>query len=186
MTLFGSATRRVRPLRLAFMVGPNNKAHVRQAIQIASTIWGGAHCPIIPLYRRMPRRWREGRTKAVKAEAVVGGYLDAFDPDILVQFPADLPKYVQDLGLEIVRPAEIWGNLEEDRLTPKYAIGIYEILGDVFERSFKYKSKYPPKVIVPKLPKENTLFWASVLGGIERKGLGGSSLQRLQPVLRCA
>lgn len=165
MTIFGNATQRVRPLRPAFLVEPNNKAHLREAIQIASSIWGGAYCPIVPMYKQMPATWREHHLNAPKAQTVISGYLDAFDPDLLVQFQTDVPDFIKEYGIDLIKPGEIWGSLgERGSIAPKYAVGVFEILNDVFEKGFKYKAKYPPSVVIPTLPKEHQLFWASVLG----------------------
>lgn len=165
MDVFGSATLRVRPIRLAFLVEPNNAAQVREAIQICSTIWGGMFCPIVPLHKRMPKSWQDGPVRAPHARNVVTGYINAFDPDILVQMSGEVPAYIKDLKLEVITPTSIWDGLEDGRaLAPKYAIGIFEILEEVFEQNFKFKTKYPLKLVFPRLPADYQLFWASVLG----------------------
>jgi hypothetical protein len=92
--MLGSADIKVRPLKLALMVDPNSALQVREAIRLASTQWGGMFFPIIPVHKRMPASWRNGPLKAPPANDVVKGYLDGFDPDILVQFGKELPMYV--------------------------------------------------------------------------------------------
>ena len=167
MARFGNVNLKVRPIRLAFLVDPNSARQVRAAIQLGSTLWGGTYCPIIPLYRQMPQTWRDGPLAVPKARNVIRGYIDAFDPDVLVQFSKSVPAYVSDLKLEIVKPEEIWSHLAEERtVSPKYGIGVFEILHDVFEEHFKYKAKYPLRVVLPKLPKQHALFWASLFGEI--------------------
>jgi hypothetical protein len=52
------------------------------------------------------------------AKDVVLGYIDAFDPDILVQFSGEVPQYIQQRGLKIIRPDEIWQTLDE-RVVPR-------------------------------------------------------------------
>jgi hypothetical protein len=39
----------------------------------------------------------------------------------------------------------------------------------MFKEFFKYKSKYPPRMLLPKLPAKMTLFWASVFGDLPPK-----------------
>lgn len=161
MARFGSLNIKIRPIKVAFLVEPNNVKQVREAIQIGSTLWGGAYCPIIPLHKKMPKTWKDGPLKAPKAKDVILGYIEAFDPDVLVQFTGDVPQYIKDLNLEIVKPKEIWESVtkEDSRsLSPKNGIGLFEIFNDIFEEHFKYKAKYPVKVILPKLPKQHTLF----------------------------
>jgi hypothetical protein len=163
--MFGTVDVKTRPLRLAYLVDQNSATQVREAIRLSSTLWGGAYFPIIPLYRRMPATWRDKPLKAPSAKAVILGYLEAFDPDILVQFSREVPSFVTDTGLGIIKPEEVWSVLDEDRsLSPKFGIGIFEILNDVFDEHFRYTSKYPVRVILPKIPRTLSLFWASWLG----------------------
>jgi hypothetical protein len=83
--MFGSIEVKTRPIKLAYLVDPGNSDHVREAIRLSSTLWGGAYFPIIALYKRMPRTWKDF-LKAPPAKSVILGYLEAFDPDVLVQF----------------------------------------------------------------------------------------------------
>ena len=38
---------------------PRDRAQLRRAVQLSSTLWGGTYSPIVPLYRRMPRSWSQ-------------------------------------------------------------------------------------------------------------------------------
>lgn len=118
----------------------------------------------------MPASWREKSLRTPSARTVILGYIQAFDPDILVQCSKEVPKYVSDLGIEIVKPKDIWSVLDEDRtLSPKYGLGIFELLNDIFEKNFKFKMKYPLEVIFPKIPRQYSLFWASWFGELPSK-----------------
>lgn len=97
--MLGTANIKVRPLKLALMVDPNSVPQVREAIRLACSQWGGMFFPIIPVHKRMPASWRDEPFKAPLAANVVRGYLDSFDPDILVQFGKELPKYILDSKL---------------------------------------------------------------------------------------
>ena len=168
--MFGNIGLKTRPVKLAFLVDPNSQKQVRQAIQLSSSLWGGSYFPIIPLHKKMPKTWREGPIRSPKAQVVISGYIEAFDPDILVQLSKDVPQYVKDSRLRIIKPDEIWETLEENwRLVPKFGIGVFEILNDLFKEHFKYKPKYPVKIVFPKLPRMHTLFWASVFGELPSK-----------------
>jgi hypothetical protein len=162
--MFGTVNIKVRPLRLACLVEPKSEDQVREAIRLSSTLWGGSYFPIIPLHKRMPATWREKPLKAPHAREVILGYLDAFDPDILVQFSKDLPKFITDTGLRVIKPDEVWSSLDNGSLAPKFGIGLFEILNDLFEKHFRYTTKYPMKVLLPKVPQTLSLFWASWLG----------------------
>ncbi|WP_149356763.1 hypothetical protein [Comamonas testosteroni] len=147
------------------MVDPNSASQVRDAIRFACTQWGGVFCPIIPVHKRMPASWRDGPWKAPQAESVVKGYLDGFDPDILVQFGKELPKYILDLRLKVLKPEDFWsGDRDKDGIEPTYGIGVLDVLLDIYREHFKFKAKYPAKAIFPVIPKALGLFWASVFG----------------------
>lgn len=168
--MFGSITLKVRPLRLAFLVDPKNSRSIREAIQINSTLWGGSYNPIIPIYSRMPQAWGDKPLPAPKAETVIKGYIDAFDPDILIQYTKELPDYIINLGLKIIKPSEIWEHIRKDKdeLGPKFGIGIFELLNLIFNKHFKYKERFPIKIVIPQIPKTNALFWSSLFGEIPR------------------
>lgn len=178
MGTFGSVDLKVRPIRLAFLVDPQSARQVKEAIQLSSSIWGGAYCPIIPLHKRMPATWKDGSFKAPKARDVISGYVDAFDPDLLVQLSKNVPSYLQDGGRQIIHGKNIWETLDEKNgptLCPKFGIGIFEVLTDVFDKNFKYKAKYQSEVLLPQLPKRFNLFWASLFGELPAK---------LMPIMR--
>lgn len=163
--MLGTANIKVRPLKLALMVDPNSAPQVREAIRLACSLWGGMFFPIIPVHKRMPASWRDGPLKAPLAASVVRGYLDGFDPDLLVQFGKELPKYILDSKLKVVKPEDFWSSHRgRDATDPVYGIGVLDLLLDVFQEHFKYKAKFPVKAVFPAIPKTLGLFWASVFG----------------------
>ncbi len=52
-----SAEIETRPIRLAFLVDPNNPEQVTEAVRLSSTLWGGLYFPIIELCKRIPVVW---------------------------------------------------------------------------------------------------------------------------------
>jgi len=94
--------------------------------------------------------------KVPPAHDVVKGYLDGFDPDILVQFGRDLPKYVLDSKLKVIKPEDFWrSGRDKEANDPAYGIGVLDVLLDIFREHFKFKAKYPLKAIVPVIPKDS-------------------------------
>lgn len=163
--MLGSANIKVRPLKLALMVDPNNASQVREAIRLACSLWGGMYFPIIPVHKRMPASWRVGALKAPLAADVVQGCLDGFDPDLLVQFGKELPKYIIDSKLKVIKPEDFWRlHRGRDNCDPAYGIGVLDLLFNIFQEHFKFKAKFPAKVILPKIPKAFGLFWSSIFG----------------------
>lgn len=170
--MIGTLDIKTRPLKLAHIVDPNNTKQTREAIRLSSTLWGGDYFPILPLYKRMPVTWREEPLRTPTAKSVMLGYIDSFDPDVFVQHSQELPSYITELGIQVIKPEEIWKILDEDRHhSPQFGLGIFEILNDIFDEHFKFKAKYPIKVIFPQLPRNLPLFWASLFGEIPQKVL---------------
>jgi len=168
--MIGSIDIKTRPLKLAFLVDSNSGKQVRDAIRLASTLWGGSYFPIIPLHKRMPATWRDKPLKAPPAKRVILGYIEAFDPDVLVQFSTALPEYIDETGLRVIKPEEVWDSLDEGRsFSPKFGLGIFEILREVFDENFKFKTKYPVSVILPRIPSRLSLFWASLFGELPER-----------------
>ena len=161
---------KTRPIRLAFLVDPNNSEQVGEAIRLSSTLWGGAYFPIIELCKRILATWKEEPlpkrlpTERPSARSVILGHIDAFDPDFLVQLPKSIPRYIRDSGISTIEPEDIWGDLSQHgKPPPNLGIGLFEILDRIFEERFKFTHL---GIVFPKLPKEFSLFWASVFGDV--------------------
>jgi hypothetical protein len=43
--------RRLRPLRLAFLVQPNDRKALSRVFEINTCLWGGRHNAIVPVFR---------------------------------------------------------------------------------------------------------------------------------------
>jgi hypothetical protein len=182
--MLGTVDIKVRPLKLAYLIDPNSPEQVREAIKISSTLWGGSYNPIIPLYKKMPKTWREGPIKAPEPKKVILGYIDSFDPDILVQFSKEIPAFVKDTGLKIISPNEIWQQhgVYGSPFKAHFGIGIFDVFNEIFEIHFKYKPKYPVKVIIPKIPNKYPLLWASIFGEFPDKTLDALKKNYYKPL----
>jgi hypothetical protein len=53
-----SSTVRIRPLRLAFLVKPSDKAALKRILEINSGMWGGLYNFIIPVIKTLPVSYR--------------------------------------------------------------------------------------------------------------------------------
>ena len=124
----GTVNVRLRPIKLAFLVHPNDKASLLKAIEINTFLWGGMYNPIIPTYRRIPKKWGDGFLKNPNAQQALSGYLDNFDPDYVVPM-GECSDFSLDFGHRrtIDNIEEILEPVEEDG-TPKYGIGLFEVL----------------------------------------------------------
>lgn len=163
--MFGTLELKSRPLKFGFLVDPANANSIRNAIELSTSLWGGTYNPLIPVYKRVPKNW-EKPFKSPKVADIVKGYITAYDPDILVQCSKTLPKFINDLGLEVIQAHELWetGNNTNAEAFPRFGVSIFEVLNKIYSEHFRYQEKYPPKIVLVEIPKDNSLFWVSVFG----------------------
>src|SRR5688572_6428164 len=95
--------RSVRPLRFAFIVNAADASAVRRACEWNTLFWGGRLNAVIPLFSTPPRGWpprHERRQPRLEAIAAAHGYIDAFEPDYVIEMeagltePLNLPKWL--------------------------------------------------------------------------------------------
>ncbi len=53
---------------------------------------------------------------------------------------------------------------DKSEVTPKYGIGVFELLNRIFQEHFRYKEKFPVRVIFPRISTKYGLFWAAFVG----------------------
>ncbi len=156
----------LRPIKLAFLVNPNDRESLLKAIEINTFLWGGTYNPIIPTYERIPSAWKVPPYDNPTAKSVVSGYLDNFDPDYVVPM-GKCAGYSLDVGYRerIDDVSEILAQVEK-RKAPNYGIGLFEILNHFFQEELKFQRRYPEEedICVPRFNTDFTLFFASVFG----------------------
>jgi len=180
---------KTRPLKFAFLVNEQNQDDIIRAMEINSFLWGGTYNPIIPYLKSLDGHWKKDALGYPPLQ-LVQNYLTLFDPDVIVTVgnvsaAEELKKTFADV--EFIGEKEIFGEADRTGL-PKYGIGLFEIMGKLYEDEFKFMAKNPPKVTFPDL-QEDKLFTAAFAGTLSekiRKGLLNSFANYLnieQPVL---
>lgn len=165
----GTITIRVRPLRVGFLVDPADRAGLYRAIELSTFLWGGSYNPIIPAYRRTPSKWESHRVRRLPLPSdIVEGYLNGFDPDLVVPVGICANRTFQVGNRDIVKADELIGDLK-DSASPQYGIGFIDLLNDFIEKELKYKRNDNLQVIFPKLPRAYRLFLASVFGALPKE-----------------
>jgi hypothetical protein len=95
-----SATIRLRPTRIGFLVRPSDFSSVRAIMRACSCVWGGIYNPIIPVLRTYPKEWRPPPHESTKASAIALGYTKFFEPDVFVEAEEGL---LEEAGLTKLR-----------------------------------------------------------------------------------
>ncbi len=159
---------RLRPVKLAFVVDPCDKPALLEAVQINTFLWGGIYNPIVPAWRRRPRRWSEHPIGEPKAGEIVRGYIDAFDPDFVVPVGSCKGRPFDVGPREIISPDQILEGVEDDG-TPGYGVGLFEVLQDFFDTELRFVRRSPVKVCLPAYSKRYETFMASAFGMLPPK-----------------
>lgn len=164
--MFGTLTVTARPLRYGFLVDPMDAGSIRDAIRLASTLWGGSYGVIIPLFKSKPKKWDDISSRTKTIEKIVRGYIQAFDPDVFVLCTKNTPGYFKDLGIETIPWEKMWQDDDEkgQAFFPMSGIGVFELLEEIYERHFRYAERHPLKLNFPECKGELSLFWSALYG----------------------
>ena len=76
---------RLRPLRLGFLVDPSDRSMLSRVFRLASCLWGGPMCPIIPMAESMPEHWATQIPCGKTSSDLTLDYLRFFEPEVLVE-----------------------------------------------------------------------------------------------------
>jgi hypothetical protein len=165
----GTLTIRVRPLRVGFLVDPVDRVGLYRAIELSSFLWGGTYNPIIPAYRRTPAKWESHRVRRLPLPSdIVNGYLNGFDPDLVVPVGICANRSFDVGNRELVEQDELIGDLKESA-SPRYGIGFFELLNDFIDKELKYKRNDNLQIVFPELPSAYRIFLASVFGAMPKE-----------------
>ena len=75
----------IRPIKFAFLVNPNDKKTLLEIIKANTFLWGGIYNPIIPCYKKRPRKLKNIFERYIPPKEFVKGYLECFDPDFIIE-----------------------------------------------------------------------------------------------------
>jgi hypothetical protein len=142
-----TAERRLRPIRLGFLVRPDDEANLRRVFQMNTVLWGGSYNAIIPAIRRLPRALKDRTDRT--ARQYMSGYLDAFLPDYLVPMEADLAELVDFPPERTIRPTDVLDPGADEPVG--YGLGVSSVYAALFEREFKFVRRNPAEVLLPRV-----------------------------------
>jgi hypothetical protein len=172
MTSF-SVDLRLRPTRFGFLVAPNDMAALRLAFQVNTCLWGGKYNPIIPVFAARPHWWERQRITDETAEQIMNGYLDYFEPDVLVETQAGQGA---KLGYHADRVISISALIPpQNRLDIGYSethgLSVFSLYHHLYRREFQFTKREPEKIVRVKsaTPALKSLA-ACVFGAFPEKG----------------
>ncbi len=149
-----SATLRLRPLRIGFLVDPTDLASLRQVMQVCTCLWGGLYNPIIPVCRNVPDIWKLIPALAPTAVQLTSGYINFFEPDVYVQAVPELPPELNISDVEIDfgtrRLVKLNSIIENDPDTSDSLVGLsmFGAYQSLFDQEYRFVLRHPAKVAV--------------------------------------
>jgi len=159
---------RVRPLRLGFLIKPNDRAALRRVIETNTCLWGGVFNFIIPLFHRTPPRYLDRPFRGPTAKEFVAGLLEAFEPDFLVETEPGLASGLAFPEERIIGIDDIFRRDEHGR--GGYGLTLLDVCEALYEDTFRFVQRHPPRVIVPQpAERSHDLLLAATFGAFPIK-----------------
>lgn len=148
MTSF-SVDLRLRPTRFGFLVAPNDMSALRLAFQVNTCLWGGKYNPIIPVFAKRPLWWERQRITDETAEQIINGYLDYFEPDVLVETRAGQASkfgYHSDrvISIDALMPPQ---NRLDLGYSDTHGMSVIPIYHHLYRREFQFTKREPEKIV---------------------------------------
>ena len=127
---------RLRPVRFAFLVQPDNKEKVFEIFCINTCLWGGKFNPIIPITRKV-------RELSIEEKQTINRYLDFFEPDFIVEAEEELLKGINFDSYRILQTDNL---LEKEGTEVKYydnfgkfGQSVKGLYTELYEEEFKFQ-----------------------------------------------
>ena len=160
----GTAYVKLRPIKLAFLVHPDDKESLLKAIEINTLLWGGMYNPIIPTYSETPLTWDDKTPENPDFQRIITGYLDNFDPNYVIPM-GECSHYSVDVGCRktINDFSDFFKSFEQHK-TLNYGISIFEVLDYFFKEEFRFKQRDQREICLPIFDSQFHLFLSSIFG----------------------
>jgi hypothetical protein len=143
-----SGSVRLRPVRVAFLVPPDDLNVVARAAQLSACLWGGRYNPIIPFFEEGGERWTD-RYPIRDGLDIARAYVDFFEPDTLVEA---LPGMAEKLGWKsgprmlglprVIPLSEFYEVDHRGRVQFAAGIDIAEAMQELYDTDYKYERRH--------------------------------------------
>lgn len=166
-----SAQVQIRPFRFAFLVEPKDKKTLRRTFEINSSLWGGIFNYIIPLFKAVPNRYKQEYQKPISAKTMINGFVEAFQPDFVVETRAGQCKeYSVDFPEKRTTSfAELLNRDDQGRC--QIGVDLRSVCHDMYEERFQFAQRHPPEVIIPGCKDRRfSLLFAAMYGSLPTSG----------------
>lgn len=159
---------RLRPIRFAFLVRPNDRKRVLEIFRINTCLWGGKFNPIIPFFHQVPDWWDRHGSKFDSARQIINGYLDRFEPDFIVEAEKGLSAGLGFSKERVLQLAEILVR-DGDNLREGYGLGTFDLYRDLYLSEYKFERRHKHDVTSVIAAQEFQAFAACAFGGFPQE-----------------
>lgn len=137
---------RLRPIRFAFLVRPDDKKHTLEIFRINTCLWGGKFNPLIPYFKRLPSWWERKGYRFENAKQIINGYLDFFEPDFLVEAEKGL---ADGFGFDPARVLQLNEILQRDneRFREGHGLSVNDLYRDLYKKEFQFQRRHKHNII---------------------------------------
>jgi hypothetical protein len=138
-------------------VRPDNTTKVPEIFRVNTCLWGGVYNPIIPYFKRVPDWWDRNGHPIETARQIVDGYLDFFEPDIIVETERGI---ADDFGFHKKRVIQLSEVLEREgnREARGYGLSVADLYETLYKEQFQFQRRHKHSIVNVKA--EDKLFAA--------------------------
>jgi hypothetical protein len=156
------------PIKFCFLIKPNSNTKFERAVKMAFSLWGGIYSPILPLYKNMPKAFRQEYDISLKTKLFYKNSINNYDPDIVLYDDELDENYIKELigKREIIKIEDFQIDLNKGE--NEYGINSLQITSSVIESEFKFKRNDDLKLLLPNTQK-SSLFIKSFFGATLNK-----------------
>lgn len=137
---------RLRPIRFAFLVRPDDKKRILEIFRINTCLWGGKYNPIIPFFKPIKISSKPNINKIDNVKQIFNDYFDFFEPDFIVEAEKG---FADGLGFNPKRVIQLSDLLESDgqKIEQKYGLSVRELYKDLYKNEFQFIRKHKHNII---------------------------------------
>lgn len=161
----------LRPIRLGFLVDPRDIVSIRRVMRMATIMWGGMMCPIIPIMKRLPAAWSNNQLSA-PPQQISRGYIRFFEPDLLVQTKLGQLDAIGVGEQTSWSPQQRFYNFDDliradHGMAADLNVGtnIFHIYAQLFNNEFQFQKRIDPQILhFSKGSAKDTMFFEAAYG----------------------
>lgn len=138
---------RVRPLRLGFLVNPDDARSVFRIFRLNACLWGSIYNPIIPHFDVRPSWWEKDRPIKQTAKQIMNRYLRYFEPDILVEAKKNLSANLNVADEFKTSLKKLFLSEDGKYKGPAIGLSVFEIIKDLYEKEYRFVQRHEKKCL---------------------------------------